>query len=244
MISTLSGNVTRTHRTGFTLVELLAVIAIIAILMALLLPALSGVRRKANTADSLNNVSQLVKACILFSSDHEGHLPYGEGYPDQLEVYLMNMRDHRTLFISRNAEKSPKAVGAGIPITYSAHGNMMDTNNSTGGLGQLMSLMRRPGRLVLMADGIQAPNNGWQSNFRFQNPSDYVYGHFDSFTEAELKTPLNGSWDGKGVGPDRSDPNAGWFRYCNDGAVACAMGDGHAELIKKGDVLAENLVAY
>ena len=45
----------RTHRRGFTLVELLVVIAIIAVLIALLLPAVQAAREAARRSQCLNN---------------------------------------------------------------------------------------------------------------------------------------------------------------------------------------------
>lgn len=234
----------RGARPGFTLVELLAVIAIIGLLAALLLPAIRSAQRKANTADSLSNLRQIVSASMLFASDHDGRFHNGWSYEQQLGPYLMNYLDQRTLYVSRNADKKPQTVGATFPITYSVHGRMMFNSEDNPELGQPVSRMRNPARLILAADGIQAPNNGWQANWHIQNPAAYVFGNYDSFTEAQLKTPLEDNGGAQGVGPDEASANAGWFRYCNNGAVAAAFGDGHSELIPKGSILAENLVPY
>lgn len=225
---------------GFTLIELLVVIGIIALLASMLLPMVVKAKRTANAADSLNNLRQIVAASMAFATDHEGHFPLGFGYEWRLKPYLQDPQSSRTIYVSRNADRKP-TVTISDPITYSVHGFMMDQGHLPD-LGRPVSLMRNPGRLILVADGIQAPNNNWQANWHFQNPAAYVYGDYDSFTEADLKTPLEPNEGGRGIGPDQASANAGWFRYCNNGSVAAGFGDGHAALIKKGEVIAGNLV--
>jgi prepilin-type N-terminal cleavage/methylation domain-containing protein/prepilin-type processing-associated H-X9-DG protein len=60
---------------AFTLLELLVVIAIIAILAALLLPVLSGVKRKAAQASCLNNQKQLALGMKMYVDDNSGIFP-------------------------------------------------------------------------------------------------------------------------------------------------------------------------
>lgn len=55
---------------GFTIVELLVVIAIIALLAALLFPAVSGARKKSQTASCASNLRQIGVANLLFASNH------------------------------------------------------------------------------------------------------------------------------------------------------------------------------
>tara|TARA_R100000027_G_scaffold184_1_gene206 strand:- start:6420 stop:7103 length:684 start_codon:yes stop_codon:yes gene_type:complete len=62
-------------RVAFTLIELLCVITVIGILAAIILPAISGIREKANNSKCQGNLRQLQSASALYASDHGHFLP-------------------------------------------------------------------------------------------------------------------------------------------------------------------------
>jgi prepilin-type processing-associated H-X9-DG protein/prepilin-type N-terminal cleavage/methylation domain-containing protein len=72
---------------NFTLIELLVVIAIIAILASILLPALGKARKTAKKVACTNQLSQIMKANLLYADDYE----YLTGWRNRPPGYSINM---------------------------------------------------------------------------------------------------------------------------------------------------------
>ena len=62
-------------RRGFTLIELLTVVAIITVLAALIMTAVFSAQESARLADCRNNLSQLHKLMLLYTTSYGNYLP-------------------------------------------------------------------------------------------------------------------------------------------------------------------------
>jgi prepilin-type N-terminal cleavage/methylation domain-containing protein/prepilin-type processing-associated H-X9-DG protein len=67
------------RRTGFTLIELIVVIGIVVILIAMLIPALSGARRAAQSTQCASNLRQLTTAMMNYAAEFKGEFPPNVG---------------------------------------------------------------------------------------------------------------------------------------------------------------------
>jgi prepilin-type N-terminal cleavage/methylation domain-containing protein len=79
---------------GFTLIELLVVIAIIAILAALLLPALSGAKKKGKGAECINNQKQIGIALRLWANDNGEKFPWAVDMANGGSLLSSDWADH------------------------------------------------------------------------------------------------------------------------------------------------------
>jgi prepilin-type N-terminal cleavage/methylation domain-containing protein/prepilin-type processing-associated H-X9-DG protein len=75
----------RSHRTGFTLVEMLVVVAILATLLALLMPTLADAAFAARLAACKSNLRQITVAHTNYASEERGWYPYPATEQRQIE---------------------------------------------------------------------------------------------------------------------------------------------------------------
>ena len=63
------------RRRAFTLVELLVVIGVIGILIGILIPAVTGMRKRARENECSNNLRNIFHATMMVTNDLGGRLP-------------------------------------------------------------------------------------------------------------------------------------------------------------------------
>jgi len=82
------------RKSAFTLIELLVVIAIIALLMAILIPALSRVKKQAQTVACQANLHQWALIWHMYTDDNNGYFPRVHlSWRDVVEKYHQGERD-------------------------------------------------------------------------------------------------------------------------------------------------------
>jgi len=82
------------RQSAFTLIELLVVIAIIALLMAILMPALSRVKKQAQTVACQANLHQWALIWHMYTDDNNGYFPRVHlSWRDVVEKYHQGERD-------------------------------------------------------------------------------------------------------------------------------------------------------
>jgi len=81
------------RKPGFTLIELLVVISIIALLMSILMPALSLVKKQAQSVACMSRLKSWSLIYKLYTDDYQGSFPLGWAKDDTTQ-WLVTLRPY------------------------------------------------------------------------------------------------------------------------------------------------------
>jgi len=222
---------------AFTLVELLVVISIIGLLAGLAVPAINNGLKSSKAGACLSNLHQIGVATMAYAADNSFKLPdAGAGSPEWATTLASfvstDTKSKKSIFVCPGCEKAvQQGTDTTVAVTYGMHGGLMPK----GGTASNISSVVRATEVILAADMCQNPGNKGWSPYCIEGPSIITSQSGGRSGSVTLTTPIT-------TGTDADTGNIPWMRYRHSGKVNVVMCDGHAEAIKKGDVLNKHVI--
>lgn len=226
------------HAHAFTLIEILVVVGIIGTLAALSFSMLSGTTAKAKDVACLSNMRQLGIGTQLYVAENQAY-PAGTFYSgpyrhwtDAVQPYLGKDGVRGADGLTKIFDCPAKTVSTAQPeMAYTANPNVMLDLASRRNVPPLpMMQVQRPSSTILLADACQLNAKGYVKPFMFSQPGIY------DRSESKANQPVP-------VGTDKDGVNFAGIRYrhAKDTAANFLFADGHAQSMKKGELLHKHL---
>jgi prepilin-type processing-associated H-X9-DG protein len=206
-------------------------------LAGLAVPAINNGLKSSKAGACLSNLHQIGVATMAYAADNSFKLPdAGAGSPEWAttlaSIVSTDTKSKNSIFVCPGCEKAvQQGTDTTVAVTYGMHGGLMPK----GGTASNISSVVRATEVILAADMCQNPGNKGWSPYCIEGPSIITSQSGGRSGSVTLTTPIT-------TGTDADTGNIPWMRYRHSGKVNVVMCDGHAEAIKKGDVLNKHVI--